>query len=147
MERPVRRRARLLLVSVAVAGLAGCSSPADIARAGAISDVRANAGRLHGNLASLPRGLSGPQLLEEVRARLPAPLFRAMASGDGVVAHGTITARREAGGGLSYENFIARLCLRVNVLPETGASNVVDEPCDAHDLANTEADETVRLTD
>ena len=127
--------------------MAACGSSRDAARDEAVSAVRDKARVVREDLEAAARGTSGASQLEAVRSALPDVPLTARPDGDGVAVTGAVTARAEAGGGLSYEAFEARLCLRFSVTPRSGETRVVDVPCPADADTTAPADETVRLAD
>jgi hypothetical protein len=127
--------------------LAACSSPTESARQEAVSAVRANAISLRDNLAAAARETSGKTQLEAVRTALPDLALVATAEGDGVIVSGAITARGESGGGLSYEQFVARLCLTYRIQANSGRTEVSDAPCPPEVDTRAPADRDVSLED
>jgi hypothetical protein len=136
-----------VLVLVVGTGVAGCGSPRQDAREDAVAAVRDKAVVVREELAAAARGTSGAAQLEAVRAALPDVPLTARSDGDGVAVTGAVTARAESGGGLSYEAFEARLCLRYAVSPQSGETRVADAPCPPDADTTAPADETVRLAD
>jgi hypothetical protein len=128
-------------------GVAGCASPAEKAREEAVGAVRAKAYALGENLAAAARGSSGQAQLEAVRKALPDLWLTARAEGDGVTVSGAVTARAEAGGGLSYEQSVVRLCLRYRIEPTSGRVEISDAPCPPDLDTRAPADRTVLLAD
>lgn len=144
------RHVRLVVCGAAltlgILAFSGCASSRERARDGAITAVRVNAAALGSELESAARGSSGVAQLEAVRAVLPGPQFTATAAGEGVTVTGAMTAVSEAGGGLTYERFSARLCLRYRIAAGSGQTGVADAPCpDANKRG--QVDETIRLAD
>ena len=135
----------LAALTLAVLGLSACAGSQQRARDEAVTAVRAEALALRGVLASAARGSSGAAQLEAVRAALPDVPLEAAADGQGVSVTGAMTARGEVGGGLSYEGFIARVCLRYSIAADTGGTEVADAPCAAAVEAVAPADATVQL--
>jgi hypothetical protein len=127
------------------AGVAGCGSPREEARQAAVAAVREKARDVRSQVAQAARGTSGQQQVEAVRTALPDVPLTARAGGGGVRVTGALTARGEAGGGLSYESFVARLCLTLDVAPQTGDTTLTDTPCTRQDETDAPADATVRL--
>lgn len=126
--------------------LAACGSPAETARQEAVSAVRAKAFALGEDLAEAARGSSGQTQVEAVRKGLPDLALVATAEGDGVVVSGAVTARGESGGGLSYEQFVARLCLTYRIQAQSGRTEVSDAACPPDVGTRAPADRTVPLT-
>ncbi|MFC7490608.1 MULTISPECIES: hypothetical protein [unclassified Knoellia] len=137
-----------LVAGVAVLALlvlTGCTSTREQAREGSVTRVRAMAETLREDLAGAGRGSSGEAQLEAVRAALPDLPLTPRPDGEGVTVTGAMTATSETGGGLSYESFVARLCLSYRIAPGSGETEVADAPCPADLAAVAPADETVRL--
>lgn len=128
-------------------GSAACSSSAEQARETAVSAVRTDAIELREQFAEAAQGRSGRTQLDAVRTVLPDVPLVAAAAGDGVVVTGALTARGESGGGLTYEQFVARLCLRYLVHPGSGDTVVGDAPCPPDVGTQVPADATVLLAD
>ncbi|WP_299445707.1 hypothetical protein [uncultured Phycicoccus sp.] len=128
-------------------GLGGCSGPGSAAREDAVTAVRAKAEALRTDLQAAARGSTGDAQLEAVREALPDLPLTATTGGDGVVVQGAVTAGAEAGGGLSYEGFSARLCLRYRIAGGTGETEIEDAACPADVDTVAPADETVQLGD
>ncbi|MBM6404556.1 hypothetical protein JQN72_09920 [Phycicoccus sp. CSK15P-2] len=118
-----------VVITILLAG--GCASPREQAREDATSAVRDSAEALRSRIAAAAAGTAGADQLEAVRAVLPDQPLEAASEGPGVVVTGSLTARSEAGGGLSYEQFVARLCLRYTVREGSGETSVADAPCPA----------------
>ena len=132
---------------LALLALTGCTSAREQAREGAVTSVRSMAETLREDLASAGLGSSGETQLQAVRAALPDLPLTAQPNGEGVAVTGAMTATAEAGGGLSYESFVARLCLSYRITPGSGETQVADSSCPADLDAVAPADETVRLMD
>lgn len=132
---------------LAASGLltSGCASTAQTARDDAVTTVRAEATALREDMAEAGQGRSGPAQVEAVRAVLPTPALKAVRHDDGVTVTGALVADAFAGGGLSYEGFAARLCLRFTVAQSTGETTVVDARCPNRVEVQAPADETVSL--
>lgn len=109
--------------------------------------MRTEAFSIRGNLAAAARGSSGKAQLEAVRNALPDLMLVATAEGNGVVVSGAITARGETGGGLSYEQFVARLCLTYRIQADSGHTEVRDAACPPDVDTRAPADRTVPLSD
>ncbi|HEY0169101.1 MAG TPA: hypothetical protein VGB75_18795 [Jatrophihabitans sp.] len=144
-----RRGAAVLVVLVLALGLsaAACGSPAQNARQEAVSAVRAKAFSLREDLAAAARGSSGKAQLEAVAKALPDLALVARAEGEAVIVSGAITAGGESGGGLSYEQFVARLCLTYRIQAMSGHTEVSDAACPSGVGALAPADRDVRLGD
>ena len=135
-------RGAVVLV-VGCLSVAACGSSAEKARQESVSAVRAQAFALGEDLAAAARGSSGSTQLEAVRKALPDLALVATAEGDGVVVSGAITARGESGGGLSYEQFVARLCLTYRIQAQSGHTEVSDAACPPDVGTRAPADRTV----
>lgn len=120
-----------LALALAVSGLTACASTQQVARDQAVTAVRAQALALRTVFAAAAAGKSGAAQLEVVRAVLPDVPLTAAADGQGVRVTGAVTAKGEAGGGLSFKQFVARLCLRYTIAADTGVTEVADQSCDA----------------
>lgn len=125
--------------------LAGCTTSRESARDLAITRVTTKAESLRNTIAAAAAGTSGEPQLEAVQKVLPDLPLVAAAEGEGVMVGGSITATAHAGGGLTYEQFTARLCLRYRVTAVTGATDVAETPCPKNVDAVAPADETVSL--
>jgi hypothetical protein len=132
---------------LAASGLltAGCASTAETARADAVTAVRAEARTLQEHMAAAARGTSGAAQVEAVRAVLASPSLKAARHDDGVVVTGAMVEDAHAGGGLTYQGFTARLCLRFTVAQDTGETDVADARCPRRVEVEAPADETVTL--
>ena len=87
-------------------------------------------------------GSSGQAQLEAVRKALPDLSLVASAEGTQVIVSGAITARGESGGGLGYEQFVARLCLTYRIQAKSGHTDVSDAACPADVDSRAPADRT-----
>ncbi len=126
--------------------LTGCSSTQETARNNAVTAVRAEARSVRDHIAAAARDKAGAAQVEAVRAVLPGPWLMAARHDDGLVVTGALVADAHAGGGLTYQGFTARLCLRFIVAEGTGGTDVVDVPCPRRAEVESPADETVTLT-
>lgn len=134
-------------IIIACSALAGCTNSRETAREEATVSVRTKAESVRSEIAAAANGTSGGPQLEAVRAVLPDVPLVAAADGDGVIVTGAMTATAEAGGGLSYESFSARLCLQYRITAGSGETKIADAPCTARVDALAQADETVALND
>ncbi len=140
------RRGAMVLGFVCLS-VSACASPAEKARDEAVSAVRTKAFSLREDLAAAARGSSGKAQLEAVRKALPDLALVATAEGNGVAVTGAITAGGESGGGLSYEQFVARLCLTYRIEATSGRTDVRDAPCPPGVDSRAPADRDVLLGD
>jgi len=107
--------------------------------------VRAEATTLQEHIAAAARGRSGAAQVEAVRAVLAGPSLKAARRDDGVVVTGALVADAHASGGLTYEGFVARLCLRFTVAEGSGETDVEDARCPRRVEVHAPADETITL--
>ncbi len=145
---PARRAAVLAILCLCLSlGVTGCGSPAEKAREQAAGAVRAKAFSLRDDLAAAARGSSGTAQLEAVRKALPDVALSPAAEGNGVTVSGALTARAETGGGLTYEQSVARLCLTYRIEAGSGHTDVSDAPCPPDVDTRAPADRDVLLAD
>ncbi|WP_380168342.1 hypothetical protein [Jannaschia sp. R86511] len=142
---PVARSVAAGLLVVAALSASGCASSREVARDEAVTAVRAQARAVQGAVEAAARGTSGPAQAEAVRTVVAGTMLEVAVGDDGVLVDGALSEHRFAGGGLTYEGFVARLCLRYSVAPGSGATEVEDAPCPADVDATVPADETVSL--
>lgn len=156
LPHPLHRPRSETVVRVAAVGaalvlacftLSGCASSRETAREKAIESVRAKAEALRSEIATAAANKSGDAQLEAVQAVLPDMPLVAAADSEDVTVTGAMTAKAEAGGGLTYESFSVRLCLQHRIAAGSGETEVAETTCAARIDTQAPADETVRLTD
>lgn len=148
MNQPLPTFGVVLLAAGLAASVSGCASPTQRAEAAAEDAVRAKATSLQERLASTARATSGTAAqLDAVSNALPTPSFVVTRQGGDIVISGALTATAETGGGLTYAQSIARLCLTYTIQATTGRATVVDAPCPRDVDVTAPADHDVRLVD
>lgn len=136
-----------LALALVLVGGSGCSSSAENARETAVSAARSHAVGLREHLADAARGRSGDAQVDAVRQVLTGVWRVATADDAHVIVTGALTGRGMSGGGLTYEDFAARLCLRYRISPVSGDTEVSDIACPPWIENRVPADATVLLAE
>jgi hypothetical protein len=84
---------------------------------------------------------------EAIRTALPDVALTAASAGEDVHVSGALSFKGESGGGLNYQEFVARLCLLYSVEPTSGSVTISYAPCPASADAQVPSGETASLAD